>query len=129
MMQLCCLLARPEVSLVVNVHAIGDRIEAALGAQLLHDAEQFIFALKTTLAIIPHVVRAVQLGRLDDLDRESLLVGEGNRIREMRACEAGGIRNYGQHVFSQGTMRRPSQVRGVNPARVSDKQSAKVTQC
>src|SRR6267378_533827 len=46
MVLLGCLLAGPEVGLVVSVHSVRDRVEAVLLAEGLQHSEQLVFAVE-----------------------------------------------------------------------------------
>ncbi len=89
MVQFRGLLPWAEVALVVEVHAVGDGVEAARGAQFLHHVKQFVFALKTALPVVARIFRAVEFRGRDDFQRNALLVGKGDGIGELRASQAG----------------------------------------
>src|SRR5579864_8929188 len=110
----CSLLSGTEVSLVVNVHAVGNYVEAASYAQFLHHGEKLVFTLKAALAVIAGIFGAVEFGGGNDFERNRLLVGKGDGIVQVRASEAGRIGDYRQHVCAQCAMSDPSEIGGVD---------------
>ena len=105
------LLPRAEVALIVPVHAVGNRVESARGAQLFHDIEKFVFALKATLPVIACILRAVEFGGGDHFDRNPLLVREGDGVGQVSPSQAGRVGDYRQHVTSKSAVRGPGQIR------------------
>src|SRR5246127_3373906 len=98
------LLPWAEVSLVVQVHAIGNRVVALRGAQVFHDGEQFVFALKAALPVVARILWTVEFRGGNNLDGDSLLLGEGDGIRQMSPREAWRISDGRQHARSKGSM-------------------------
>lgn len=103
------LLSGPEVALVVEIHPISDRIEPALDADLLHDGEKFVLALKTTLPVIANVLGPIKLGRGNNFDRNSLFTREREGVSKMGASQTGGVGDYGEHLVSQDTVSGPGE--------------------
>lgn len=99
-MRLRRFLARPPVGLIIPIEPVRNRVEAARCAKLFHRREQFVFAKETTLRVVAHIFRAIQLRSRDHFQRNCLLFRERNRIREMRTGEAGRIGNDGKHVLT-----------------------------
>src|SRR5579862_575905 len=119
-----CALSGAEVALIVEVEAVGYRVESARGTEVFHHREEFVFALEAALSVVALVFRAVEFGGGDDLDRDSLLVGESNRVREMSAGEAGGVSDDREHVVPEYFVSDPSQVGGVDAAGVGHENAA-----
>src|ERR1700757_3063781 len=103
------LLPWAEVSLVINVYTIGNCVEALRGAQVFHDGEQFVFALKTTLPVVAGILRTLEFRGGNNLEGDSLLLGEGDGIRQMSPREAGRISDDCQHIRPQDAMRSPGE--------------------
>src|SRR5882724_2659391 len=61
-------LAGAEVAPVVEVHTVGDRIEAAPAAKFLHRREQFVLAMKAAGSVIAGIFRPVELAGHDDFE-------------------------------------------------------------
>ena len=93
------LLAGAEVALIILVHAVGDGIESAGGAEIFHDGEEFIFTVEAALAVVAGIFGAVEFGRCDDFDRDFVLVGKSDGVGEMSAGQAGGIGDHRQHLW------------------------------
>src|ERR1700743_3199433 len=100
MMLISSLLSRAKVALVVSVHAVGDGVEAARLAEIVHDLEELILAVEAALSVIAGVFRAVEFRGSDDFNGDSILIGESDRIGQLSAGEAGRIGDYGQHVVA-----------------------------
>ena len=83
------LLSGAEVALVIEIHAVSDGVKAVLFAEGFHDSEEFVFAMEATGCVIASIFGALKLGRWNDLKRNALLLGEGGRIRQLCAREAG----------------------------------------
>src|SRR5438552_3379920 len=49
-------LAGTKIALVVEIHAIGDGIEAVLAAVALHDGEELIFAVEAALCVVAGII-------------------------------------------------------------------------
>jgi hypothetical protein len=96
-----------EVALVVDVHAVGNGIKSPLAAEFLHDGEQFILAVKTAGSVVAGVFRAIEFAGHHDLQRDSLLAGEGGGSGQLGSGQTGRIGDHGQHVAAQYFMRRP----------------------
>ena len=117
-----CLLTGTKIALIVEVHAIGDSIEAARRPEFFHQRKQFIFAEEAALRIIAHIFRTVKFRGRDYFKGNRLFLGESNCIGKLGARQAGRVGDDRQHVFSQRLMRSPSQVGGVNTAGVGDEE-------
>ena len=119
-MKLGRLLSGPEIALIVAVHAVGNRVEAAALSKMFHDLEKFVFALETALPVVARVVRTVEFRSRNHLDWNSLLSGEGQRIGKLRACETRRISNDRQHAISENAVSSPCEIRRIDAARISD---------
>src|SRR5579864_1937824 len=116
----CSLLPGTKVALVVNVHAVGNDVEAASYAQFFHHGEKLVFTLKAALAVIAGIFGAVEFGGGDDFERNRLLVGKGDGIVQVRASEAGRVGNHREHVCAQSAVRGPGEIGGVDATGISD---------
>src|SRR6267142_295597 len=122
-----CLLARPKVPLVVEVHAVRNRIEAVLFAIRLHDGKQFILAMEASKRVVADVLRPIDLLGWDDFDGDTLFLDKRNRVVQLGASDTGRVGNHGEHILSQRLMRHPGQVRRIDAPRISHKRSPKAT--
>jgi hypothetical protein len=122
------LLAGTKVALVILIHTVGDCIETARGADLLHDCEEFVLAVEAALAVVAGIFWAVEFGSRDDFEGDSVFIGEGDGVGEMGAGQARRIRNYSQHVFAEFAVRDPGEIGGVNAAGVGHKHAAQLAQ-
>ena len=120
----CCLLAGTEVALIVQIHSVGDGIEAACLPQFLHHCEQFIFAKKTAPPIVTHILRPIEFRGGDHFQRNRLFPRKINRIGKLGACQAGRIGNDRQHIGAQCLMCGPGEVSGIHPAGIGDENAA-----
>ncbi len=57
------LLAGAKVALVVDVHTIGDHVEAARYAKRFHDREKLVLAVKAAGRVVANVLGTIQFGR------------------------------------------------------------------
>src|SRR3954447_7570368 len=57
-----CSLPGSEISLVVKINAVCNRLEITGCAHVLHNREEFVLALKATLAVVASVFRAIEFG-------------------------------------------------------------------
>src|SRR4029077_20839220 len=110
------LLPRAEVTLIVPVHAVGNRIESARSAQPFHDIEEFVFALKATLPVIACILWAVEFRGGDYFDRDPLFFGEGDSVAQVGAGEAARADDHSHHVSAKSAVRSPGQIRGIASA-------------
>jgi len=115
-----CSLSGAEVSLVIHVYAIGNGVKGVLSRELFHNREQLIFTVEAAAAIVANVVSPVELVRPQNFAGDLLLAGEGQSIVELKPGQAGGIRDYGQHVVAKRPVRCPSKKCRVSSARVGD---------
>src|SRR5882724_9555105 len=113
-------LAGAEVAPVVEVHTVGDRIEAAPAAKFLHRREQFVLAMKAAGSVIAGIFRPVELAGDDDFEGDLLFSGKGGCIRQLGAGQAGRISDDGQHIAAQHLVCRPGEKCRVHATRVSD---------
>ena len=118
------LLAGAEVALIVQVHTVGDRVEPARGAKVFHDCEEFVFAVKAALAVIAGIFGTIEFRSGDDFERNSLLVGEGDGVGQVRAGQAGGIGDHRQHVVAESAMSGPGEIGGIDTAGIGDQHAA-----
>ena len=118
------LLARTEVALVVEVHAVGDGIEAAGVAKGFHDGEEFVFAMEAARGVVARVFGAIEFGGGDDFERNASLPGEGDRVGELSAREAGRVGDHGQHARAERLMSGPGEVGGIDSAGVGDEKAS-----
>src|SRR5215472_1897420 len=102
-------LTGPEVSLIVDIHAIRNGTKTPLLAELLHDVEKLVFAMKTAGCVIASIFGTIQFRSLDHLQRNLFFFGKRECIRQLRASQAGRVGDYGQHLCSQFLVCRPSQ--------------------
>ena len=83
---------------VVEIHSVGDRLEAVRFAECFHDVEEFVFAVEAARRIVARVFGTIEFGRRDDSQRNSLLFSECDRVRQLGTSQAGRIGDYGEHV-------------------------------
>jgi hypothetical protein len=122
------LLSGAEVTLVVSVHAVRDRLKAALGAQRLHHRKKFVFAVKAALTVVANVVGVVEFGGDDDFDRYGLFSSEGESIGELSSGQAGRIGDHCEHFLSEFAMGNPGQIGRIDATRVGHQHAAKPAQ-
>src|SRR5215472_17177112 len=127
-MQLGRLLARPEITLIVEIYAVGNRVEGALNANSFDDAEKLVLTLETALPVIADIFLAIELRGSNHLNRNVPLFGKRQRIRELRARQAGGVGNHRQHVGSEFAIGDPRQISRIHAARVGDQGAAQLPQ-
>src|SRR5438132_10880437 len=101
------LLAGTEVALVVEVHAVGDGVEAAGVAKGFHDGEEFVFAMEAARGVVARVSGGIAFCGGDDFERYVLLLAEGDCVGELGAREAGCGGDPGEHVASDLLMSCP----------------------
>jgi hypothetical protein len=92
------LLPGTKVALVVEVYSVSDGIEAAPAAKFFHGREQLILAMKAAGSVIAGVFRTIEFAGHNNLKRDALLPGEGGRVRQLSASQAGRVGDDGQHV-------------------------------
>src|SRR5258708_22563573 len=78
-----------EITLVVNIDSISNRMEAVVFREALHHQEQLIFAMKAARSVIANVLRPLHLLGLDHLKRNPLLFRESNCILQVRPRQTG----------------------------------------
>src|ERR1700722_6512497 len=117
-------LSGPEISLIVEVDAVDDRVEPTRGAEILHHREKFIFAVEAALAVIASILGTIQFGSRDYLKRNLFFVRESYSVCQLRARKAGRIGDDRQHIFAQNLMCGPGQVGGIDAAGVSDEDAS-----
>jgi len=122
------LLARTEVALVVEVHAVRDRIEAAGVAKGFHDGEEFVLAMEAARGVVAGVFGAIEFGGWDDFEGNVLLMGEGDRVGELSAREAGRVGDHGEHVRAERLMSGPGEVGGIDSAGIGDEEASEGAQ-
>ena len=110
------MLAGTEVSTVVEVHAVGDVSEAALGAEVLHLGEELVFAVEAALGVVALVVGVFELGGLEDVGGDGVLGCEGEGGGEFGAGEGWGVGDDGEHFVAEGLVGGVSEVGGVGAA-------------
>src|SRR4051794_8012482 len=103
-------LSGPEFVLIIEIHAIGNLVEAASSTQIFHHSEKLIFAVKAALPVVAGIFGPLELRRGNDFDRKSLLLGERQRVSELSAREAGRIGDHGQHISAERTVSRPREI-------------------
>ena len=67
----------PEVSVVVEVSAVGYVREVESGAGLFHLGEEFVFAVEAAVRVVALVVGALEFVGLEDLRGDVVFGGEG----------------------------------------------------
>jgi len=87
-MLLGSLLAGTEISLVVEVHAVGDGIKALRRTEFFHYNKQFVFAMKATGGVVPYVCWAIDFVGQNDFKWNSLFHGKSGRICKLGASQA-----------------------------------------
>ena len=111
-------LAGTEITLVIQVDAVGDGGKAVRVAILFHDPEQGIFAVKAARAIVASVSGIFQLIRLNDLAGNLLLLGKAQSVFELSAGEARGIGDKREHLRAENFVGRKGQEGGIHSAGV-----------
>ncbi len=122
------LLAGAEVALIILVHAVGDGVESAGGAEIFHDGEELVFAMEAALAVIAGIFGAVEFCGRDDFEGNPMFVGEGDGVGEMGAGQAGGVGDYCEHIGAEFAVRGPGEVSGVYSSGVGDEDATQVAQ-
>ena len=122
------LLAGTKIALVVEIHAIGDGIEAVLAAVALHDGEELVFAVEAALCVIAGIIWIFQLLRLDDLAGNVLFLREKQGVFKLSSRQRGRIGDERQHVLAQRLMRGIRQISGVHASGVGDERPAQRVQ-
>src|SRR5258707_4460574 len=100
-MHLGGLLSWAKIALVVQVHSVGDRVEASCGPQLFHHRKKLVLALKAALAVIARILRTLELRSGNNLQGDYLFLREGNCIGEMSPGKAGRISDDREHFLPQ----------------------------
>src|SRR5438552_14058496 len=121
-------LARAKVSLVVQIYAVGDGIEAPASAEFLHYGEQLILAVETAGRVIANIFRPVQFIGDDDFERDSVFAGESGGVSQLGASQARRIGNDSQHIVAQDFMRCPGEKSRVRAAGIGDQGSSQGAQ-
>ena len=85
----CRLLPGTEVSLVIQVHSIGNAVKTVTGAEALHHREQFVLTVETARPIILNVFRSLQFCGGNDFHGNALLGCEGKCVLQVSAGQTG----------------------------------------
>ena len=117
-------LSGTKIALIIDIHTIGNGLEAPFCGKSLHYLEKLVFAVKAPLAIIADVFRSVHFAGLDHFNSDPMFMGEGERILQLRASQAGRVCDYRQHILAQDLARAPSQIGRIDPTGVGDKGAA-----
>ncbi len=113
-------LSRAKITLVVQVHAIGNGIKAVTLRKGSHQLKKLIFAMKAAMRIVTHILRPIHLRRMHDLQGNGIRLCKSDGIPELAASQAGRIRDDSQHVILKNLMSRPGKKCGINPTGVGD---------
>ena len=122
------ILAGTVVALIVDVNSVGDRPELALVAKALHLSEEFVLAVEAALAIVADVLGIVHFEGRDHVQWNRVFLGEGYGILQVDARKGRRIGDYGKHLVAEHAMSFPSEVGGIDSARIGDQQRRKLTQ-
>ena len=114
-----------EIALIINIHAVGNRLKATSCGKCFHHLKEFVFAVEAPLAIIADVFRPVHFAGLDDLNGNAMFLREGKRVLKLGTSQARGVRDYGQHIAAKNLVRDPCQISRINSAGVGDQRAAK----
>ncbi len=115
-------LAGPEVARIVGIHSVGDVGEAELRAERSHDGEQLIFAVEAAVGVVALVFGAIEFAGCDDAQGHAEGRGEGLRLLEIAAREAGRIGEHGEHAVAQDAMGGCGEKGGIDASRIRDHQ-------
>ena len=118
------LLAGAKIALIVGVNAVGDRIETVRLSVAFEHGEQFVFAVETTHGIVALVGGIFQFLRFHHGDGNFVVAREGEGLVKMRARQARGVGDDGQHLSTEGLVRHPGEKGRVDAAGVGDDQTA-----
>jgi hypothetical protein len=119
------LLAGAKVALIVQIHAICNRVETAGGAKSFHYFEEFIFTLKAALAVVACVLGTIKFRRGRSL-RPEYVVRWRKRAHPSRWVRA----RLGESAITasiwcpQSVVRRPCQISRINAAGIRHQQAA-----
>ena len=127
-MQFCRLLPGAEVSLVIEIYPVSNRIIATVLSQCFHYRKKFILALKAALAVVANVIRTIQFRGIDHFKWKALLICECDSIGQLSTSQTGRIRDDRQHLVTKGPVRGPGQICGIHASRICDQQAAKSKQ-
>jgi len=117
-------LSRPEIALIVQVHAIGDAVEPAGAAKLFHHVKKLVLAVKTPRPVIADIFRPVHFRGVDDFQRNRALPGEREGVSQLSAGQAWRIGDHRKHVVAQSLMRSPGEKRRIDAAGIGNQHPA-----
>src|SRR6476619_2208045 len=93
-------------------------------ALFLENGKKLVFAMEAPPRIITRVLLPVHLMSRYDLQRNPPALGKFAGRFQLTAWQAGRIRQYRQHPFSQHFMYAPCEERGICSSRVSDQHAS-----
>ena len=113
-------LAGAIVAQIVDIHAIGDVLDAAFARHHFQARKQLVLAMEAAVGIVLDVVGIIELARRDIFVTEAPLASERLGILLVRFGNGCRIRGDGQCVFAEDAVRGPSQIRRIGAARICD---------
>ena len=108
-------LAGTKITLIINIHAVGNGLEASVRGKGFHHLEKFILTVEAPLTVITDVFRPIHFARLDHLNGDPMFLREGEGILQLSARQTGRVCNYRQHVLAQELASDPSKVSRITP--------------
>src|SRR5437879_10764794 len=112
--QPCSLLARAEVTLIVQIRAVRDGVKTTGRSNFFHHGEELIFTVKASLPVVADIFGTVEFRGRNHLDRDGLLLSKRQRIFKLGASEAGRVGNDRQHVARKYLTSDPRKIGRIN---------------
>src|SRR5262249_29082279 len=109
-----------EVTLIIQVDAVGNGVKTMFPREARHGLKELIFAVKAATGIVTNVLRTLHLCGVNDLQRDQILPRESNSIAKLAARQAGRICDDCQHVIPENLASRPGQESGVHASGVGN---------
>ena len=116
----CRRLSGTKITLIIDIHAVGNGLESPFCGKCLHHLKKLVFTVEAPLAVIADIFRPIHFAGLDHLNGDPVLLREGERVLQLGARQAGRICDYSEHVLAQDVVRDPCKIRRIDAAGISD---------
>ena len=115
------------VAEVIDIDAIDDVLNATIGSNFVHDAKEFIFAVKAAIGIVGDVLGILEFAGGNHFMKDSVGFGEIDGITLVGFRDRGGICCDGDGVVTERFFGSPSQIGRIGTTGISDQDALHVT--
>lgn len=127
-MDFCGALAGAVIAEVVDVDAVDDVIEAAIGSDIVHDAEEFILAVEAAVGVVRDVSGVFEFAGRDHLVEDAVSDGEIDGIALMGIGDGGGIGRDGDGIVAEGFFSGPGEIGRIGATGISDEDALHIAE-